>query len=455
MKNLLSISFLTLLIFSTIYSCSEEDTSTPEPEPLAPTQYTLTVTAGEGGTVSSEGGTYDEGQSINLIAVPQEGYNFIGWTGDVSHADVNLTLTVNTDLSISAVFEQISQHELQINAGEGGSVSTQGGIYYEGAVINIIATPDEQHIFWQWSDGVIDRDREIVITADTTIQAEFRDKFQIEDGAYKAVGYVSDEGELVIVPTVLPLIFEFENNNVVFSGKLYDDLASFGIYKSVGLIYGESNGDYGLENKYVSRDTLQRTYLTQYGAKQNWGLIKIDEIPNNYTHEEIMELVEGKGFWSDPVYSKIDPLVPESYVIAFIEDAERHGVDLSFVDINKIEVNFREEGFAGASHLSCIDDDRVEISYYKPFWDSASYYDLYNERITVMWHELGHDLLNSNHPVDGNLNQIMNQLLVEPGLPKWDDSDPMFSFRRMVDDMFSGVGLFYTCSNGAKNYSVN
>lgn len=104
---------------------------------------------------------------------------------------------------------------------------------------------------------------------------------------------------------------------------------------------------------------------------------------------------------------------------------------------------------------SCSDDERVEISYYKPFWDSASYFDLYYERITVMWHELGHDILNSNHLEDGNLNQIMNQLLVEPGLPKWDDSDPMFSFRRMVDDMFSGVGLFYTCINGAKNYSVN
>ena len=44
--------------------CEEEDTTpppqvqqpTPEPEPQAPTQYTLTVTAGEGGTVSTEGG---------------------------------------------------------------------------------------------------------------------------------------------------------------------------------------------------------------------------------------------------------------------------------------------------------------------------------------------------------------------------------------------------------------
>ena len=176
---------------------------------------------------------------------------------------------------------------------------------------------------------------------------------------------------------------------------------------------------------------------------------------SHYSHEEIMELVEGKGFWSDPIYSQIDPLDPKSYVLAFIEDANRHGVDLSFVDPNKITVNFREEGQAGLSHRMCIDDDRVVISYNQAFWDNASYYDLTNSRITVMWHELGHDLLNSSHPVEGDLNQIMNQSLVKQGKPKWDDSDPMFSFRRMVDDMFSGTGLYYTCNNGSTNYSSN
>ncbi len=66
MKKLLLLSLSVLTVFALIYSCSaeEEDSSPPpalvqpqEPEP-GPTQYTLTVTAGEGGTVSSEGGTY-------------------------------------------------------------------------------------------------------------------------------------------------------------------------------------------------------------------------------------------------------------------------------------------------------------------------------------------------------------------------------------------------------------
>lgn len=69
-----------------------------------------------------------------------------------------------------------------------------------------------------------------------------------------------------------------------------------------------------------------------------------------------------------------------------------------------------------------------------------------------MYHELGHDLLNSVHPPSGEKQQ-MNQELGSKGHIVWDDSDQVFSFRRMVKDMFSGEGLYYTCSNDAKNYS--
>jgi len=76
------------MAFALIYSCSteEEDTTPPPsvvatPEPPAPTQYTLTVTAGEGGSVSTEGGTYDEGTEVTITATPDEGYHFIGFDG--------------------------------------------------------------------------------------------------------------------------------------------------------------------------------------------------------------------------------------------------------------------------------------------------------------------------------------------------------------------------------------
>ena len=52
----------------------------------------------------------------------------------------------------------------------------------------------------------------------------------------------------------------------------------------------------------------------------------------------------------DPIYSQIDPTNPVSYVEAFIRDAERHGVDLSHINLSEVTIEFRETGTAGASH---------------------------------------------------------------------------------------------------------
>ena len=112
MNKLYLLSILALTTIAIIYSCSteEEDTTpppsvvaTPEPEPPAPTQYTLTVTAGEGGSVSTEGGTYDEGTEITINATPDEGYEFVGWEGSDSDSN-SLTVTLNGNTNIQAIF---------------------------------------------------------------------------------------------------------------------------------------------------------------------------------------------------------------------------------------------------------------------------------------------------------------------------------------------------------------
>src|SRR6056300_371607 len=115
MKKLLYPLAFALTAFLFVYSCSaEEDTTppptvqqpTPEPEPPAPTQYTLEVTAGEGGTVSSEGGTYDEGTEVTITATPNEGYVFVGWEGSDS-TEASLTVTIGANTSLNALFGQL------------------------------------------------------------------------------------------------------------------------------------------------------------------------------------------------------------------------------------------------------------------------------------------------------------------------------------------------------------
>ena len=107
MKNL-SILFISLTIF--IYSCSSnDDTSAPpsvvqttDPESEA-TQYTLTVSAGKGGSVSSEGGTYDEGTSVTITATPKYGYVFTGWSNGSTENSISIEVNQNTTLTASFI----------------------------------------------------------------------------------------------------------------------------------------------------------------------------------------------------------------------------------------------------------------------------------------------------------------------------------------------------------------
>jgi alpha-tubulin suppressor-like RCC1 family protein len=78
-----------------------------------PTQYSLTVSSTDGGSVTTPGQgtsgfTYDEGEVVDLVAVAEEGHYFVNWTGDVGTvANVKAAITtivMNGDYSITANF---------------------------------------------------------------------------------------------------------------------------------------------------------------------------------------------------------------------------------------------------------------------------------------------------------------------------------------------------------------
>ena len=74
----------------------------------------LSISSTDGGLASEPGEgtfTYEDGTVVDLVAVPDTGYHFVNWTGDVSTInDVNsasTTITMNGDYSIVANFEPV------------------------------------------------------------------------------------------------------------------------------------------------------------------------------------------------------------------------------------------------------------------------------------------------------------------------------------------------------------
>jgi uncharacterized repeat protein (TIGR02543 family) len=76
-------------------------------------QYTLTIAAGTGGTTNPAPGihTYDEGTDVPITAVPNSGYEFDGWSGDASGTDNPITITMDSDKSITANFRVTAEEE--------------------------------------------------------------------------------------------------------------------------------------------------------------------------------------------------------------------------------------------------------------------------------------------------------------------------------------------------------
>ena len=126
MKSYLSLLTSCILFLTLVFSCSTDDeesvapvvqTPQPEPEPSAPTQYTLTVSASEGGTVSTEGGTYDEGTEVTVTATPDDGYEFIEWDGNDNQSN-SFTISVNSNITIQANFQIIQSNENYYSSGD-------------------------------------------------------------------------------------------------------------------------------------------------------------------------------------------------------------------------------------------------------------------------------------------------------------------------------------------------
>ncbi len=129
--------------------------------------YSLTIATTSGGSVIEPGqGTfvYQGGNIVDLIAQPDEGYEFVTWTGDVdSIADVNAeqtTIIMNDAYSITANFESWHPEPvalLVVSSTEGGSVTSPGEGTFPcalGSMVILMAEASDGYQFANWSGDV-------------------------------------------------------------------------------------------------------------------------------------------------------------------------------------------------------------------------------------------------------------------------------------------------------------
>ena len=139
--------------------------------------YTLKVTAGEGGTVkTTKEGELLNGTEVTLTATPNEGYSFVNWTvnGEEVSKEVTYTITVTKDVEYVANF---ITHKVIVIAGEGGTAKASKSQVEHNGQVTLTATPNEGYGFVDWTvNGEVVSTKNpytATITEDIEIKAKF------------------------------------------------------------------------------------------------------------------------------------------------------------------------------------------------------------------------------------------------------------------------------------------
>jgi len=177
MKKLL---FL-LTVFALVLSCSSDETSTPVTPPPAPiAKYTITLSAGEGGTVSTTGGEYEAGQTVSVTATPQGEYLFKDWSDGNTNA--TRTITVSSNSTLTANFEK-KKYPLTLNIEGEGEVleeiinTGRTTDYDSGTTVKLTAVPAEGWEFVGWTGAIESTELEVqlLISEAKEVNAEFKE----------------------------------------------------------------------------------------------------------------------------------------------------------------------------------------------------------------------------------------------------------------------------------------
>ena len=157
----------------------------------------------ENGEVSgSDAGDYTYGTELTIVAIPNEGYHFVGWSDGVM--DVERTIKVTSDIALIAQFE-INVYSVVLK-GDNGKVYGAGE-YEHGTEVTLTAEPNEGYHFVRWSDGDNNAIRTMIVTSDVELEAEFSKEIR-EVVVYAENGVVNGAGRhaygAIVVLSAIP-----------------------------------------------------------------------------------------------------------------------------------------------------------------------------------------------------------------------------------------------------------
>jgi len=117
--------------------------------------YILTIFVNGEGSISPSGGEYEEGETVTLNSIPDDGWVFHKWSGDASGTSNTLTFTMHRDINITANFQR-RDYPLNINIEGEGTVnerivsSKKSTDYPFETIVELTSKPNDGWVFYEW-----------------------------------------------------------------------------------------------------------------------------------------------------------------------------------------------------------------------------------------------------------------------------------------------------------------
>ena len=154
---------------------------------FTPIRYNLAISVNPlgGGSVDLDppGGTYDSGTSVELTATASPEYIFSQWSGNASGTSTSVTITMDSNKSVTAHFERTqiepTQYDLVTFVTPSGSgyvgLSPSGGTYDLGTEVTVTAFPASGYEFDHWSGDASGTSTSVTVTmnSDRSVTAHF------------------------------------------------------------------------------------------------------------------------------------------------------------------------------------------------------------------------------------------------------------------------------------------
>lgn len=160
-------------------------------------KWVLTVSNNEGGIVLSEPipSAVVNGGRVTLTAIPDPGFGFRSWQGNLTNSSNPLDIVLSTNLDIIAVFGKIVHVQIQDSVGGRVRISSDSDVYIQGNQIRLFAESDDGYRFIGWKGPIagLANGGELTLAEDLLIAPNFL-KLQRTDISISGSGEVAVEG---------------------------------------------------------------------------------------------------------------------------------------------------------------------------------------------------------------------------------------------------------------------